>query len=368
MFGGALFGLGVLKVRLRDDSIAQSFIGWLQAMVLIVSVCFLFIVNRVWRKKAAEAVQEYRDRRAADLYRAITVAIPGVPLSKRLEASYCLYLRAFDTTQRVKIIVKAWTQRRGPSDPDLIGMVNIKGFGRTSVYRRYAVWGDLETLLADRLERLGAPLVALGRPGEQVGAGRVVSTGESWRRDVQQLADGARALLVLPATSVGTTWEIDYILGRPDLLRKSCFLIPPETSLLGEPGTMGGWFEPGAAPGPTIARRKDELDFELLSQVLGKDKVAEIMSLLNAPIGETSEAARRRYRPGYLREDAMNALREHGVDVSEVTSEGAVVTVGQDRASSNVRPLLRYRQTLPFIPGRFDPIRGELTEFGFILK
>src|SRR5438046_1216080 len=135
---------------------------------------FLATASDEWSEEAARSVQIYRDRRAADIHRAVT---SEGPFPERLRDSYHLYLRSFESIAHVKVVLKSWIQKRRVLDPDLTTPVEIKGFGRTSTHRRYVVWGDLETLLADRLESMGSALVALGRPGEQVGAGRILTTG-----------------------------------------------------------------------------------------------------------------------------------------------------------------------------------------------
>src|SRR5262249_40088098 len=84
----------------------------------------------------------------------------------------------------------------------------------------------LELVLADKLRRV-APLVGLGRSGEQPGAGRIESEEESWHSDFHLLARRARAIYVVPAPNEGTQWEIAEILKHDKLLSKTIFIIPP---------------------------------------------------------------------------------------------------------------------------------------------
>jgi hypothetical protein len=182
--------------------------------------------------------------------------------------------------------------------------------------------------MVDQLEGLGIPVLALGTPGEQVGAGRIASTDETWQRGIWELATGARALLVLPATSAGTHWEIDRILHDSGLLRKASFLVPPEESLLGYPGSMGGYFDPGAAPGLTVATR---------------------------PEWKVSEAE------GTLRKGVLSALQAQGIRLSNVPPEGAVVTLRDGGRIGSIRPLLHYRERSTPYPGRLEEMKVVLT-------
>jgi tetratricopeptide (TPR) repeat protein len=90
-------------------------------------------------------------------------------------------------------------------------------------------WGqiDLEELLACRLDR--SPLIALGNPDfERFGPGRVRTTDDNWRDVLRGLAFTAQILLVLPAMTRGTCWEIEWVL-TSKLLHKSCIVMPPSS-------------------------------------------------------------------------------------------------------------------------------------------
>jgi len=121
-------------------------------------------------------------------------------------------------------------------------------------------WEDLEVVLSMVLES-SAPLVALGEPGEQVGAGRISSDEVAWRDNFRRLADQAINILLLPSTHEGTSEEFLHILGHDDLLSKTLFLLPPDSSAF-KPGppSLGQWDDKvaiGARRDPDIIRLED---------------------------------------------------------------------------------------------------------------
>jgi hypothetical protein len=120
------------------------------------------------------------------------------------DIAFFLYLRPFASTGGVQVVRSISRRRR-----------------RGLVVR----WNDLEALLTRYLEPYG-PLIGLGRPGEQVGAGRIPSDEESWQKLVATLAANARLLFLLPAADSGTRWEMDLVFSQPELLGKTIFIVP----------------------------------------------------------------------------------------------------------------------------------------------
>jgi hypothetical protein len=90
-------------------------------------------------------------------------------------------------------------------------------------------WGgmDIESLIANSCRSCGE-LLALGQPGESIGAGRISSPDHSWKDSFVRLAERARAIVVIPAKNAGTLFEIEYIKIN-GLLGKTMFLMPPRT-------------------------------------------------------------------------------------------------------------------------------------------
>src|SRR5690349_5166416 len=156
LLGGVLVALHALEPRWRDAVQLGYVIAFLLGVVLLPEAL------GASRRRAAHAIQVHRDREASELHRAIARRDEREPYPERLRGTYDLYLRPFESTAHVKVVVRSWVQRRRSADPGLVARVEITGWGRSSTHRRYVVWGDLETLIAEQLERSGRRLVALG--------------------------------------------------------------------------------------------------------------------------------------------------------------------------------------------------------------
>jgi hypothetical protein len=173
-----------------------------------------------------------------------------------------LYLRPFASTGSLRIPLKSVVVKRGviagPAtvyDPQL---------GRTSRFKRYVTFGDFETELADVVASQ-APLVALGYPGEQIGAGRIETGDDEWQGTFKQLAARAVAIILVPSLHCGTRAEIDAILSTPEWLAKTMFFIPPDDTVLG--ASAGPHLVIGASAGPLGARPLRQAAIEALASV-----------------------------------------------------------------------------------------------------
>jgi len=118
---------------------------------------------------------------------------------------FVVYLRAFETTRHLGIPLYLQLQK-------LLGMANL-------------TVNDVENYVSQAVARLG-PLVALGRPGEAFGAGRIITTDQEWKQDIMLLLRRCRAILLIPSHREGTLWEIESIY-RGGLLEKCILLMPP---------------------------------------------------------------------------------------------------------------------------------------------
>jgi hypothetical protein len=84
---------------------------------------------------------------------------------------------------------------------------------------------DLETSLRNAVAAAGSPLTTLGRPGEAVGAGRMLVSDEEWQKAFEELARSAQGIVVLPWHTSGVLWEMDW-LRKNGLLHKTLFVQP----------------------------------------------------------------------------------------------------------------------------------------------
>ena len=188
--------------------------GWIAFYVVIIGyftiVLLIECIGFIVKKRERIRRQKSRDDLAASIAKLRKTAIPN----KGRQHNYFLYLRPFSSTGKIKIKLKSKNY-----------------YHRVSGYKAKAyitdVWGDLETTLAEAVEPLGT-FLALGKPGEHLGAGRVFTDDSHWRDEFFRLAHGAKGILIVPSTHSGTKWEIEQLLYNPFLLYKTIFIIPPE--------------------------------------------------------------------------------------------------------------------------------------------
>jgi hypothetical protein len=118
---------------------------------------------------------------------------------------YLVYLRAFETTGKLKA---PWFMFAND-----LGLQRL----RSTEQESYLAWA---------VRKLG-PLVALGEPGEHLGAGRIKTTDADWQQAVKALVGKAKAVLIIPSDRPGTLWEVQYLRSE-GLLPKTVFIMPPE--------------------------------------------------------------------------------------------------------------------------------------------
>lgn len=133
------------------------------------------------------------------------------------KGDFFLYLRPFDSTNAYKI-----TDR------------NLNFFNQ-ELWQRDG-FDDIERLVAKALSPT-APFIALGRPGEHRGAGRILTTEEEWQDEVRKLVEAALLIIVLPASNSGTLWELQLI--HRHYLDKTIFICPPQSNYLYESSSSG---------------------------------------------------------------------------------------------------------------------------------
>lgn len=154
----------------------------------VLSGIMLFIIGMIcelfFRRRAVREVQAQLDSAAAAFHDRFKAS------SSKPENQFGLYLRAFTTT----------------------GQLIIQGI-------------DFESAIAYYL----APymnILAVGRQGEHVGAGRIEMSNDDWQANVARLAAEANPILLVPSDRPGTLWEI-LMLKEKGYFSKTVFVMPP---------------------------------------------------------------------------------------------------------------------------------------------
>ena len=205
LLGFALFGPAMVSGSIPEEPGVQLVMGQMLA------------VSGGWKRDLAagaagilvcllcqKLLRELRQSESDDLAQKILVQVrDGKPPAK----PYFLYLRAFETTKRLK----------AP-----LFLLDLATFGLNRLWT-----GELESFLSGALRPAG-PLIALGHPKEHFGAGRAITSDEAWMDDISKLAAGARGILLIPSHRPGTVWEIEH-LQRGGQLSRTVFIMPPES-------------------------------------------------------------------------------------------------------------------------------------------
>lgn len=120
-----------------------------------------------------------------------------------VEASkpFSIYLRPFYITGEMQVAGGYGTPRRDPS-----GQI------------------DLEEIAASAISEY-FPLVAMGPEPAFPGAYRLPSDDENWKTKVASLISEAELIFLIPATTVGTMWEIEFI-QQNNYLSKTVWIMP----------------------------------------------------------------------------------------------------------------------------------------------
>ena len=210
MAGVNLLGLAIFAPAMLSASVgfgigqelfAQQVLGVLDGqsgILKLASVCVLLTI--LCQKLLRHLSQSESD----ELAQRILIAVRE---DKPAERPYFLYLRAFETTRRL----------RTP-----LFLLELSTFGLSRLFN-----SELEGFVSSAVRKSG-PLIALGHPGENFGAGRVGTSDETWMNDLTKLSQRARGILLIPSHRPGTLWEIEHV-RKTGLLSRTVFVMPPES-------------------------------------------------------------------------------------------------------------------------------------------
>jgi len=148
-------------------------------------------------KEAAASYQMRRDKAAIALFNA---AISGD------KQKFAVFLRPFYTTDKIYTNQTIIVWQRG---------------GATTIIIPH----KLEDTLVEAF-RSTLPVVALGKPGETFGVGRILVDEDSWQKAASELMQRASLLICLPSSRPGSHWEMNQITLN-HYFSKTVFIMPP---------------------------------------------------------------------------------------------------------------------------------------------
>jgi hypothetical protein len=191
----------------------QKFAQAMGGTSVVVIAGLAMVALSAWMRRRLQKMWQAENDRVAAGVQARLAANAGARVPE-----FYLYLRAFETTGRLNV--------------PLFLRLRKLSIGFNSL-----VTNDLESYVSQAIGRVG-PLVALGHPGETIGAGRILTGEEHWRTDIVTLMKRAKGILLVPSDRPGTLWEIDT-LKQEGLLGHVIFVMPPRSK--GQHDTKERW-------------------------------------------------------------------------------------------------------------------------------
>jgi hypothetical protein len=153
-------------------------------------------------KQYIATYQERRDQAAIKIFNAA--------MSSSYE-KFSVFLRPFYTTDKIidEEVVTTYT-----TQPNGVLQANTMVF----TY-------PLEDTIVETFSRT-MPIIALGKPGETFGVGRILVDEGEWRTAATKLIDRAALIIFQPSSRPGSKWEIEHIIHHR-YLDKTVFIVPP---------------------------------------------------------------------------------------------------------------------------------------------
>jgi hypothetical protein len=167
----------------------------------VVALGFALLLPGIWlRSRYMRMVQTDNDREARRIMDALR-ADPQAAVKK-----FYLYLRAFESTGKLRVPL----------------FLRLRKF---SLGMFQTLTNDTESYVSSSVRRIG-PLVAMGLPGEAVGAGRILAQDSCWTAEILLLMKRAEAIFLVPSDRPGTLWEMTTLRDE-GLLGRVIFIMPP---------------------------------------------------------------------------------------------------------------------------------------------
>lgn len=148
--------------------------------------CIAMHYARMERKVEQEQRDRLAQRLATEIERRIAEGVSGSAISP-----FALYLRPFTLEKEIR----GWKLGTGSSETFFLetGKMNFDYF------------------LQEHLSYLDIPLISIGLPDDQEGAGHVITTDPLWRERFHQLAERAKTIIVVPGIQAGVLAEIRWL-------------------------------------------------------------------------------------------------------------------------------------------------------------
>ncbi|MBT0963740.1 hypothetical protein [Denitromonas iodatirespirans] len=181
----------------------QDLGGGLPVSATAIACGCLLVLGQGFTALGRRWVQRRRDARATRVLQRLLNASPG-----DTPPHFAVYLRPFSVTGRLTVTNRRW-----------------RGLPILPRYFAHEPTLEFERLLAGALAP-ALPLVALGRPGEAIGAGRIAVSDAEWKAMFQRLIDAARWIIMIPSDQGETGWEVQQLVAQ-GLLGKTVFIMPP---------------------------------------------------------------------------------------------------------------------------------------------
>ena len=181
---------------------------WISVFVLCFGTGYLLYKKT---KKYYAAYQARRDEAAIKLFNAVRSGE---------QQKFAVFLRPFFTTDDLQQMKQTdvWVQEPDPTAPP--GSSRTQMTHRTQIYK-YPLEDTIVEAFRDTM-----PVVALGKPGETFGVGRILVDDENWQSAASELMPRAVLLICLPSSRPESQWELNQII-RMHYLAKTVFIMPP---------------------------------------------------------------------------------------------------------------------------------------------
>jgi hypothetical protein len=174
---------------------------WISVLLLYLGICYLLLKRKI---KRDARLQARRDEAALKLFNAAR--------SGEVE-KFAVFLRPFYTTN--KIVQNEYVKRL------------VTEGGQTRI-EQDTFTHPLEETIVGAL-RYMMQVVALGKPGETTGVGRILVDDTNWQSAASELMSRASLVICVPSSRPGTHWELNEII-ETHYLRKTVFVMPSAQS------------------------------------------------------------------------------------------------------------------------------------------